>query len=163
MADSIKLTTLTASIAALTITVTNARGSSVTLNIDDLSGLQKRVKVNQQDCPLLMPRPDNFVTDFSVMRDTMGADAALKTAAYTLNYIFYYSPIAQGVGIFEKYDEMVTAAAVILNHLATNTALSGSTDILPASVPAFGAMPDATGTLFHGCEIALRVMQYMET
>lgn len=160
MADSIKLTTLTASIAALTITVTNARGSSVTLTIKDISGIQ--MKVNQQDCPLLMPRPDNFVTDFSVTRDTLGADAALKTARYMLNYIFYFAPVTQGVGLFEKYDEMVTAAAVILNHLATNTNLSGSTDILPASVPSFGAQADAAGTLFHGCEIALAVSQFME-
>ena len=162
MADSIKLTTLATSIAALSITVTNARGSSVTLTIDDISALQKRVKVNQQDCPLLMPRPDSFVTNFSVTRDTFGADAALKTATYTLNYIFYFAPIGQGVGVFEKYDEMITAAAIILNHLATNTNLTGSTDILPESVPAFGAMSDATGTLFHGCEIALKVQQFME-
>ena len=163
MADTLKLTTVTASIAALTITVTNARGSSVTLNIDDTSGLQKRVKVNQQDCPLLMPRPDNFVSNLGFTRDTYGADAALKTMAYTLTYNFYYAPIAQGVGLFEKYDEMVTAAAAILLHLATNTNLSGATDILPESVPAFGAMADAAGTLFHGCEIALRVTQFLET
>lgn len=163
MADTITLTTLTASIAALTITVTNARGESVTLNIDDLSSLQKRVKVNQQDCPLLSPRPDSFVTDFSVTRDTYGADAALKSARYTLNYTFYFAPVGQGVGVFEKYDEMVTAAAVILNHLATNTALSGATDILPSGVPSFGLQSDAMRTLFHGCEIALQVMQYMET
>ena len=161
MADSIKITTVTASIAALTVSVTNALGTSVTLNIKDVSAIPEAV--NQQDCPVLAPRPDSFVTDFSVTRDSFGADSALKSAAYTLHYEFFYAPMLQGVGLFEKYDEMVTAAAVILNHLATNTALSGSTDILPASVPAFGAMADATGTLFHGCEIALRVMQYMET
>jgi len=160
--DSIKLTQVCTSIATLSITVTNARGSSVTLTIDDLSGLQKRIKINQQDCPLLTPRPDNFVTEFDVTRDTFGADAALKTVSYVLNYVFYYAPVAQGMGLFEKYDEMVTAAAVILNHLATNTNLSGSTDILPTGIPAFGAMTDAGGTLFHGCQIALKVSAYME-
>ena len=161
MADSIKITTVATSIAALSITVTNALGSSVTVGIKDISAVPEAV--NQQDCPMLAPRPQGFVTDFGVTRDAFGADAAPKTVAYTLHYVFFYAPVMQGVGLLEKYDEMVTAAAVVLNHLATNTALSGTTDILPGNIPVFGPVADVTGQQFHGCEIEMRVIQFMET
>ena len=160
MADTIKITTLATAIAALSVSVTNASGSSVTLAIKDIAAIPEAV--NQVDCPILAPRPDNFITDFSVTRDTYGADAALKTVRYRMNYVFYFCPALQGVGIFEKYDDMVTAAAIILNALATNTNLSGAQDILPSGIPSFGMQVDVGGTAFHGCEISLDVAQFME-
>ena len=160
MADSIKLTTVTNSIAALSITITKPDGTSGTLTIRDIDELTEAI--NQEQCPILSPQPANFVTDVVITRDTFGADAALKTVKYTLHYIFYYAPVAQGATMFEKYDNMITAAAIILNHLAINTNLTGATDILPQAIPVFGPVADGTGALFHGCVISMRVMQYME-
>lgn len=161
MTDSIKLTTVTASIAALSITVTKPDGSSGALTIKNIDAIPEAV--NPQDCPVLAPRAAGFVTDFVMTRDTMGADAAYKTVTYTLTYTFYYVPTLQGAGLFEKYDEMVTASAAVLLALSTNTYLSGTTDIYPNGIPQFGPVQDATGAQFHGCEISVRVTQYMET
>lgn len=161
MPDSIKLTTVTNSIAAQSITITKPDGTSGTLTIRDIDELTEAI--NQEQCPVLTPRPNDLVTGFSVTRDSFGADAAYKTANYVLHYILFYSPIAQGATLFEKYDNMVTAAAVILNHFATNTALTGSTEFFPVTVENFGLMQDATGTIFHGFPLAFAVSQFMET
>lgn len=161
MADSIKLTTVTNSIAAQSITITKPDGTSGALTIRDIDELTEAI--NQEQCPILTPRPNDFVTGFTVERDSFGADAAYKTARYLLHYVLFYAPIAQGSTIFEKYDNMVTAAAVILNHFATNTNLTGTTEFFPVTVENFGLVQDATGTIFHGFPLTFSVMQFMET
>jgi len=161
MADSLKITTVTASIAALTISITKPDGTTGNLTIRDLGDM--REAINQQDCPVLTPRADNFVSNLRIERDSFGADAAYKTAYYTLNYVFYFYPVNAGAGLFEKYGAMVTAAAVMLTYLATHTNLTGTTDIMPEAQTSFGLQLDAAGTPFHGCEVALNVEQYLET
>lgn len=161
MAESLKFTTLTASIAALTISITKPDGTTGNLAIRDISALT--TTINQQDCPLLAPRPDDFVSDLRIVRDSYGGDSAYKTARYTLTYVFYFYPVSAGAGLFEKYGAMVTAAAVILNHLASHTNLTGATDVQPPETVRFGAMADAAGTLFHGCELSLAVEQHLES
>ena len=160
MADTTKITTVATAIAAQSITVTNAAGSSMTLAIRDISALTNIISA--ESCPLLTPRPAQFVTGLSFTRDTFGADAAYKSVRYTLNYLFFFCPIGQGATLYEKFDEMVTAAAVILNHFATNTALSGSTDFLPGTVDDFEPVINADGALYHGCGIPFAVMQFLE-
>ena len=161
MADTIKISTVIASIAAQSITVVRPDGTSGTLTILDTSALPEAI--NQADCPLLTPRPQDFLTSFSMTRDSFGADAAYKSVNYTLNYLFYYAPVGQGAELFEKYDEMVTAVAAVLLHFSTNTNLSGSTEFLPGTVNQFSPVADGAGTLYHGCVIPFVVMQYMET
>ena len=161
MTDSIKLTTVTASIATESITVTNAAGASVTLAIRDISALTNIISA--ESCPLLTPRPAQFVTGLTITRDTFGADAAYKTVKYMLNYLFFFCPLGQGATLYEKFDDMVTAAAVILNYFGTHTNLSGATDILPGVVEDFEPVINADGALYHGCGIPFAVTQFMET
>lgn len=162
MTDSIKISTVTATIATQTISVVNAYGSTVNVTIKDTSAIP--VTVNQQDCPLLSPLPPNFMSGVTIRRDTYGGDAGLKTIEYDLTYRFFYCPALQGVSQFEKYDEMVTAAAAVLLHFATHTSITGSTDIMPRQpVPFFGPVVDGGGNVFHGFDLVLHVMQYMET
>ena len=160
MADSLKISTVCTSIAALTISITKPDGTTGNLLIRDLPNM--RESINQQDCPVLTPRPDNFVTNLRIERDTFGADAAYKTAYYTLNYTFYFYPVHAGAGLFEKYGAMVTAAAVMLTYLATHTNLTGTTDIMPEAQTSFGIQLDVAQTAFHGCEVALNVEQFLE-
>ena len=57
MADAIKITTVATAIAAISI-------SGVT--VKDISAIPEAV--NEQDCPMLAPRPDNFVSNLRVLR-----------------------------------------------------------------------------------------------
>lgn len=165
MTSAVKISSVTANIAAQSITVTNVQGASVTLGIRDTSNIPEAV--NQEMCPILIPRPANFLTEFQLTRDTFGADAALKTVKYVLNYIFYYAPVGQGSTIFSKFDEMVVAAAVTINHFATNTNAicqtnSAATEFLPQDIPAFDPVQDKIGTLFHGCVMSFYLEQFLE-
>jgi hypothetical protein len=160
MTDSIKWTTLTAAIAAQTVAITDVNGNSVNLTIYSEANFPPGL--TQEMCPALAPTPDNFVTGVHVTRDSLGADAAYKSIQYTLHYNFFFAPAQQGITLFAGYGAMVTAASAILLYFTTHTALSGATDLLPQDIPHFGAMKDGAGALFHGCEIAFDVTQYLE-
>src|SRR3990167_3616665 len=133
MADAIKITTVATAIAAISI-------SGVT--VKDISAIPEAV--NEQDCPLLAPRPDNYVSNLRVAEDTFGGPvAALKSCYYTLNYTFYYSPVAAGAGLFEKYDDMVTKAAAVLLALAA-TIIGGTVEHTVSGISVFGPVADVT-------------------
>lgn len=161
MADSIKISTVTAAIAAKTITVTNALGNSVTLAIKDTGAMPEAI--HQENCPLLVPRPADFVTALRIERDSFGADAAYKSIYYTLNYLFFFCPAVQGMKLHDKYDEMVTASAAVILSLGTNTNVSGSTEFEIGSVDTFGYITDGEGAAFYGCVIPINIRQFMET
>jgi hypothetical protein len=151
MAESVKIATVTAAIAALNISGVNVR---------DAGKIPE--SVNPQDCPLLAPRPDNFVTNLSVEEESFGGPAAArKSCRYTLNYNFYFAPVAEGHSLFEGYAAMVTKAAAVLLALAT-TILSAAHEHQVSGIPQFGPVVDAAGTLFHGCVISVNVRDLME-
>ena len=162
MAETFKLTTVTASIAAQSVTVTNVKGASVTLSIRDIDNLPANGVVNQDACPMLAPKAGGFLSDYHFTRDSLGADAAYKTVEYTLHYILWFAPIAQGETLLKNFDDFLACAAAVLLYFETNTNLNGTTDFMPLAVPALGGMTDANGTLFHACQISFRVTQFTE-
>lgn len=164
MADAFNLATLTNSIAALgaSISLTDATGATKALRIDDIDEMGDAVE--QSQCPLMRPRADNFVTleaGSFLTRDSYGADAALKTFRYTLNYDFFYCPVGQGNTMLGLYGNSVNAVVAALLYFATHTTLSGGQECMPRLV---GLEPtsDVNGTKFHGGRIAFDVMQYAE-
>lgn len=161
MTDTVRASSVVTAIAGLSITVTNARGSSVALKIKDDSAIPQAV--SGFECPILAPKPDNFITNGIITRDTTGGDSAYKTIVYQLNYILYFAPVEEGTTLFSSYSALVDAWAVIVASLANNTNnISGETDILPLPVQYFGQVADLAGTKFHGCEISFAVKQYLE-
>ena len=72
MADTFKLSQVTAGIAALgsSITVTKADGNSGAIVIRDIGALPDAV--NQEDCPVLVPNPDGFISNLQPVRQTFG-------------------------------------------------------------------------------------------
>ena len=161
MVDTWKLATVTAAIASQSIMVVNAVGENVILKIQDIGTMTDAIQ--QSECPVLAPRPDEFCTprEGFFVRDTYGADAALKSLHYTLTYKFFFSPVLQGMAAFEKFGESVTAFVAIGLHFATHTNLSGATEFLPRLVNLL-PQADMNQTLFHGGELAFDVMQFME-
>ena len=91
MADTISITTIATNISNLTITVTKPDGTSGNLAIKDISALPEAV--HPQDCPMLAPRPDNFLSGFALSHECFGGDAGLKDVRYTLNYMLYYAEL----------------------------------------------------------------------
>jgi len=161
--DSFKINTVTAALAAFgpSISVLKADGTTGAITILDSSAMAS--SINQEDCPVLAPNPDNFVTNLTAPRITFGGDASKKDWVYTLNYIFYYCPALEAPDLFSAYGDMVTAFAAILLYVMDNTqSIGGCVDFIINGVPYFGKQSDVTGTNFHGAKIAFAVKQYME-
>src|SRR3990172_7930114 len=73
--------------------------------------------------PVLFPEPFNFVTNFSMTRDSTGTDAdARKTATYDLNYTFCHSPVGSDRPL-ALYNEMVAKVVLIIDEILENSTL----------------------------------------
>lgn len=113
--------------------------------------------------PVLFPDPLNFVSSFSMERNSYGGGSTAKmTVTYTLNYTFCFTPIGDGRNAgLDHYDEMVAKAALILDAILAIDTLSGAIDITPQSVVEFGPVPDPAGFMHLGCRLALTVQEFV--
>jgi len=139
---SIPITTITAAIAALSV-------SGVT--ILDVSAL--RDSMTDRDLPCLAPRPNQFVTFQPVERDTFGPSAsARKTVVFSLAYRFFHSPVGQGRGQFEIFPLFLNNLFAIADALIA-TDLGGTVDMNLSSVPDLGVVGDASDNQFWGADV----------
>ena len=120
--------------------------------------------VEERECPILYPKPDGFLSGLTVVRESYGGDTATgarKTAYYTLTYRFLFEPLGTGrENVFDQYQLFVTRALAIIEAFIANSSLGGVTDITPPDVVAMGPVSDQAGTMFHGCDFPLKVMDF---
>ena len=116
--------------------------------------------VVQRDCPVLYPRPDGFVTGLTVEIDSFGDASALKTVRYVLTYRFLEAQLGTTRGLFDLYGDFVKHVFAILDKLIDSEALTGQVELNIESIGDFGPVVDPSGTGFHGCDIALSVMEF---
>lgn len=148
------------SLAAVTVADSISKLSVSGVTIKDVDQIPN--EVTQYDLPVMFPEPLNFVTDFEVIRDSFGIDSiAKKTARYTLNYTFCHSLVGSGRLLSDVYDDMVTKALLILDAIVANSTVTGAIDIEPLDVASFGVVLDPAGNSFHGCQISVRVMEFI--
>lgn len=140
---------------------TSIAGLSVPgVTIKDLDGIPEEAQA--RDCPLLYPKPDGFMSNLRVERDSFGAGSeARKTVRYTLNYAYLHAPVGEGRGLFDVYAAMVGNTLAILDALLADDALNGAVDITPGSVVRFGLVNDPAGGWFHGCVLGLDVVEFV--
>lgn len=164
MADTWKIATVTAAIKSQASLITIVvDGTNTNPTIYDPFAEEIPNSITPSKCPCLVPRPAEFITEFDFTRDTFGADAALKSVNYRLNYRFFFAPVLESMSLFSKYTQMCVAAAALWLYFATHTNnITGATEILPRAIPTFGPEADWKGTNYHGCELAFDVMQFME-
>jgi hypothetical protein len=138
---------------------TSIAGLSVSgVTIADLDGIPEQA--HGRDCPLLYPKPDGFMSNLRVERDSFGpASDARKTVRYTLSYAYLHAPVSEGRGLFDVYQAMVQNTLAILDAIIADDALNGAVDITPGEVTRFGLVNDPAGSWFHGCVIALNVTE----
>jgi len=112
--------------------------------------------------PILFPEPLNYVTNFSMTRDSTGTDVdARKTAIYDLNYTFCFSPVGSDRPL-ALYNEMVAKVVLIINEILENSTIAGCVDIECQNIPAFGPVPDPAGNMYDGCRLAFTVTDFLE-
>jgi len=141
---SIPIDTITAAIAALTV-------SGVTIR--DTSACTDAVMV--RDCPVLAPRPNNFVMLNPVERDTFGASSvARKTVTFTLSYRFFHSVIGQGRGVYEVFPLYLDKIFAIMDALIACD-LGGTVDMNLSGVPNLGVVTDGADNQFWGSDVEI--------
>jgi hypothetical protein len=113
-------------------------------------------------CPVLIPKPDGYISNLLVTRDTYGTGGTEKlTLTYDLTYRLLYAPIGMNLD-FGTYDNFISAIASILVVLETNDVLSGAVDIRVNTVSGIGPVNDPAGNVYHGCDFVLSVTQLCE-
>lgn len=142
------LATIVTSIAALSVTG---------LTIKDMDEIPAEVKGRK---PMLIPNSD-FLSDFELITQSFGPGSTAKyDVLYTLSYRLCYKPIGAGRPL-EYFDDMVLMVGLFLDAIIAANPLSGSIRLVPLSVSGMGNVEDPSGFLFHGCDIGIRVMEFV--
>jgi hypothetical protein len=95
-------------------------------------------------------------------RDSYGGGSVAKMHIdYNLNYRLCYAMVEAGRGLFEVYPEMVRVAYRFLDAVIAIDTLTGLEDIYPANTVTFGYVQDMAGNSFHGCDIVIHVMEFI--
>ena len=146
---------------AIATIVTNIAAISVTgVTIKDMDNIPEQV--NARDCPILIPEPVDFVSNFEVERNSYGSAAqSKKTARYTLNYTFMYQPVGASRTGLDKYGDMVEKAFAIIDAIIANDDLGGTVEFMPQDTVSFGVVLDPAGGTFQGCRILIRVTEFI--
>jgi len=144
------ISTVTDSIAGLTI-------SGVT--IKDIDQIPEAARLLT---PLIIPQPNNFVTDLSVTFETFGSNGSAKiNTNYTLNYVFLFCEVS-GISAFAAFSGLIEKLSAILVAIDSNDAISGAVDVKINSIGNLGVITDPAGVEFWGLEFSLRVLEYTQ-
>lgn len=112
--------------------------------------------------PLVIPQPNNFVTDLSVTFETFGSNGSAKiNTNYTLNYVFLFCEVG-GLSAFAAFSGLIEKLSAILVAIDSNDAISGAVDVKINSIGNLGVITDPAGVEFWGLEFSLRVLEYTQ-
>ena len=143
---TLAITTITNSIAALTITG---------VTIKDIDEIPQGVM--DRDCPMLVPNPDNFINSFAAVADSL--DKTKWTVTYTLNYLLLYAMVGSGrTTTMEKFSGMVSKAFAFIDAVAAASVLTGSVDWSPGVVDNFDIVTIGQNS-FHSCRVTLEITE----
>ena len=112
--------------------------------------------------PLVIPQPNNFVTDLSAEFETFGSNGSAKiNTNYTLNYVFLFCEIG-GLSSFAAFSGLIEKLSAILVAIHSNDAISGAVDVKINSIGNLGVITDPAGVEFWGLEFSLRILEYTQ-
>jgi hypothetical protein len=147
LSATIDFTTVTNSIAALSITGVTVKDID---EIPDAVGL---------DDHLLCPMPADFVTNIMLVRDELTGQRV--RLSYTLTYRYYHCKL-QVNNLLANYSSMVNYAAAILLAFSNDVTLTGAVDNMEPTIGQMGPVTDPSGNAYHGFDITLNIMQFLE-
>ncbi len=150
MTVSIALATVADSIAGLSITG---------ITIKDIDQIPDNASML---CPLLIPRPDGFVTDISPSFESFGSGGTAKmNLEYTLNYVFLHSQIGSGINTYATFSDLISKLVAIIAKIMANDAITGAVDIQVQSIGEIGVVNDPAENEYWGVPLAFRVKEFV--
>jgi hypothetical protein len=110
---------------------------------------------------ILSPIPDNFITGYRAV--PVDTSYQQQNVYYTLNFRYYHCPIGGGMnGLFSAYAGLIANLALILKAFCSSVTLSGAMTNGAPQVLRVGPVQDAAGNQYHGADIAINIMQFLE-
>jgi hypothetical protein len=64
--------------------------------------------------------------------------------------------------MFAVYNAMITKIALIVKAFADHTKLPGAIDTGEPVIGQIGPIADASGNMYHGCEISIDITHFLE-
>ena len=108
----------------------------------------------------LAPRPDGYISNITVTRDSFGTGGAEKlTLSYTLTYRYYHTSLGVQLN-FADFAAMIANIELIAEAFITNDALTGLIDLTLEGIGEVGPVNDPSGAMFHGCDFILRITEF---
>jgi hypothetical protein len=152
--SGVKIATVANAIEALSI-------SGVT--VKDIDNIPTSATV--RDC-FLIPKPDAFVTGFSLTPQSQGttAQGAKADVKYTLSYLLIVGAVGSGRNAtLDFYSGIFSKAVLVINAVRDITApLTGSVEITPAGISNLITVTDPAGVQHPGLELAFEVLEFYE-
>ena len=113
------------------------------------------------DCPLLCPRPTDFMTGFIEERVSFGSGSTRQAnISYVLAYRFFYAPVGTGDFLI-IWSAMIDKAFAIVDAIIANDAIAGLIDLSHEDIVQSDVVEDAAGNQFIGCDIPIRVLEFV--
>ena len=150
MAVTSAFSTITSSIAALPI-------SGVTIkDTDEIPQSANMI------LPVMFPRPNDFVTDFSQEFVSFGSNTGAKiNFEYTLNYVFLFVEVGGAISTFDIYGGLMQKLSAILVAFASNDAIAGLVDLQTSSIQ-MGTLEGPNGQQYWGILFGLKVLEHAQ-
>jgi hypothetical protein len=99
------------------------------------------------DCPIMYPEPNEFIRDFTYIRQTQGGGAVAKAdVTYNMVYAFLFAPVGSTRGLLDSYSGMVTKVGLIYDKMITSNELTGLVELNVQDTLSFGAIQDLAQT-----------------
>ena len=148
---------MTLSIVTIADSISKLSVTGVTiLNLDKIKDT-----VLNAECPIVYPNPDGFVSAFEVERAAISEGAtSVWDIRYVLTYRFLHSEIGMGLGLLDKYGGMVDKVMDFVDKILISDTVTGAVDLELDDITSFGPVSDPSGRMFHGCDIALRILEF---
>ncbi len=109
---------------------------------------------------VLYPRPENFVTGVSLVPAELTKQK--YDLKYTLNYRFLNVQLGNDAVLFVTYPTLIAKIVLIVNAIITNHNLTGAIDVSFGGIAAIGALADPAGNIYHGCDFAINILEFLE-
>lgn len=149
-------------IALSPVTVANSISelSIAGVNIKSLEGMPT---TGNMLLPLLMPQPDNFITDIVPVRQSFGSGTGKALDFnYTLHYVFLFTELGSGISQLDPYSPLIEKLEVIWETILTNDAITGLVDMELAGVEGLGAVQGPDSNQYWGALFSLRCLEHAQ-
>ncbi len=114
-------------------------------------------------CPLLMPSPNNFISEIAPTRESFGGGGtALMNFSYVLNYVYLHCEVGSGINAYAPYAGLMTNLKAIIEKIMTSDNITGAVDMELGGISNVGIVTDPTDTLYWGVQFSFRVKEHAQ-